>query len=147
MCSFLTQGLHFRMCDMRDASTLNFKTPLPHHPLSIKRIEGYTIASNTSKCKAVDFKTALGAWSGNVSCTLKSCGVPLSLGNTLHTSVERHCLETVTYNCISGYSLNGLRYGKREFLLVCKSDDTYDDVPHLKCQPINCTLEMRPLRR
>ena len=25
LCPFLTQGLHFRMCDMRDASTLNFK--------------------------------------------------------------------------------------------------------------------------
>ena len=56
----------------------------------IKCIEGYTIASNTLKCKAVDFKTALGTWIGNVSCTPKSCGVPPSLTNTLHTSVERH---------------------------------------------------------
>ena len=34
LCPFLTQGLHFRMCGMRDASTLHFKTSLPHHPLS-----------------------------------------------------------------------------------------------------------------
>ena len=57
-----------------------------------------------------------------------------------HTSVERHYLDTVTYNCKSGYSLNGLRYGKKEFLLGCKSDGTCD-VPHPTCQPINCILE------
>ena len=77
----------------------------------IKCIEGYTIASNTFKCKAVDSKTALGTWTGNVSCTSKSCGVPPSLANTLHTFVERHFLDTVTYNCKSGYYFNGLRYG------------------------------------
>ena len=38
LCPFLTQGLHFRMCGMRDASTLNFKTSLPHHPLSQETI-------------------------------------------------------------------------------------------------------------
>ena len=91
----------------------------------------------------MDFKTALGTWTGNVSCTPKSCGVPPSLANTLHTSVERHYLDSVTYICKSGYSLNGLRYGKKEFLLGCKSDGTYD-VPHLTCQPINCTLEDAP---
>ena len=42
-----------------------------------------------------------------------------------------------------GYSLNGLRYGKKEFLLGCKPDGTCD-VPHLTCQPINCTLEDGP---
>ena len=77
----------------------------------IKCIEGYTIALNTLTRKAVEFKTALGTWSGNVSCTSKSCGVPPSLANTLHTSVERHYLEAVTYNYKSGYYLNGLRYG------------------------------------
>ena len=106
----------------------------------IKCSEGYTIASNTLKCKAVDFQTALGTWTGNVCCIAKSCGVPPSIANTLHTSVERHNLDTVTYNCKSGYSLNGLRYGKKEFFLGCKSDGTYD-VPHLPCQPINCILE------
>ena len=106
----------------------------------IKCIEGYTIASNTIKCKAVDFKNALGTWTGNVSCTSKSCGVPPPLANTLHTSVERHYLDIVTYNCKSGYSLSELRYGKKEFFLGCKPDDTYD-VPRLTCQPINCTLD------
>ena len=38
------------------------------------------------------------------------------------------------------YSLNGLRYGKKEFLLGCKSDGTYE-VPRLTCQSINCILE------
>ena len=60
-----------------------------------------------------------------------------------HTSVERHYLDTVTYICKSGYSLNGLRYGKKEFFLGCKSDGTYD-VPHLTCQLINCILEDAP---
>ena len=109
----------------------------------IKCIEGYTIASNTLKCKAVEFKTALGTWTGNVSCTSKSCGVPPSLANTLHTSVERHYLDAVTYNCKSGYSLNGLRYGKKEFFSRWKSDSTYN-VPHPTCQPINCFLEDVP---
>ena len=84
----------------------------------IKCIEGYTIASNTLKRKAVEFRTVLGTWSGNVSCTSKSCGVPPSPANTLHTSVKRHYLDNVTYNCKSGYSLNGLRYGKKEFFLL-----------------------------
>ena len=30
-----------------------------------------------------------------------------------HTSVERHYLDSVTYNCKSGYSLNRLRHGKK----------------------------------
>ena len=106
----------------------------------IKCIEGCTIASNTLNCKAVDFKTAPGTLIGNVSCTSKSCGVPSSIANTLHTSVERYYLDFVAYNCKSGYSLNGLRYCKKEFLLGCQSDGTYN-VPHLTCQPIDCTLE------
>ena len=106
----------------------------------IKCIEGYTIASNTLKCKAVDFKTALGTSIGNVSYTSKSCGVPSSIANALHTSVERYCLDFVAYNCKSGYSLNGLRYCKKEFFLRCKSEGTYD-FPHLTCQPIKCILE------
>ena len=106
----------------------------------IKCIEGYTIASNTLKCKAVDVKTAVGIWTGNVSCIPKLCGVPPSIVNTLHTSVERYYLDFVADNCKSGYSLNGLRYSKKEFFLRCKSDGTYD-VPHRTCQPINCTLE------
>ena len=81
----------------------------------IKCIEVYTIASKTLKCKAVDFKTALGTCTGNVSCTSKSCGVPPSLANTLHTSAERHYLDAVTYYYKSGYSPNGLRYDKEFF--------------------------------
>ena len=78
-----------------------------------------------------------------MSCIPKSCGVPPSLANTLHTYVERHYLDSVTYICKSGHSLNGMRYGKKEFLLGCESDCAYD-VPHLTCQPINCTLEDAP---
>ena len=37
----------------------------------VKCIEGYTIASNTLKCKAVDVKTAVGTWTGIVSCISK----------------------------------------------------------------------------
>ena len=109
----------------------------------IKCIEGYTIASNTLRRKAVDSTTSLGIWTGNVSCTPQSCGVPPSLVNNLHTSVERHFLDSVTYISKSGYSLKGLRFDKKEFLLRCKSDGTYD-VPHLTCQPINCILEDAP---
>ena len=79
-------------------------------------LEGYTIASNALKCKAVDVKTAVGIWTGNVSCIPKLCGVPPSIANTLQTSVERYYLDFVAYNCKSGYSLNGLRYSKKEFL-------------------------------
>ena len=106
----------------------------------IKCIEGHTIASNTLKRNAVEFKTALGTWTGNVSCIPQSCGVTSLIADTLHTSVERHYLDSVTYVCKSGYYLNGLRYGKKEFLLGCKSDGTFD-VPHLTCLPINCILE------
>ena len=106
----------------------------------IKCIEGHTIASNTLKRKAVEFKTALGTWTGNVSCIPQSCGVTSLIADTLHTSVERHYLDSATYICKSGYYLNGLRYGKKEFLLGCKSDGTFD-VPHLTCLPINCILE------
>ena len=41
----------------------------------IKCIDGYAIASNTLKCKVVDFKTALRTLTGNVSCIPQSCGV------------------------------------------------------------------------
>ena len=74
----------------------------------------------------------------------QSCGVPPSLVNNLRTSVERHFLDSVTYICKSGYSLNGLRYCMKEFLLGCKSDGTYN-VPHLTCQQIDCTLEDAPI--
>ena len=111
----------------------------------IKCIEGYTIASNTLKCKAVDVKTAVGIETGNVSCIPNLCGVPPSIANTLHTSVERHYLDFVVYNCKSGYSLNGLRYCKKEFFLLgCNSDGTYD-VPHLTFLSINCIIEDAPV--
>ena len=74
---------------------------------------------------------------GVISIALKNTQLPHT------TSVERHYLDTVTYTCKSGYSLNELRYGKKEFFLGCKSDGTYD-VPHLACQPINCTLDDAP---
>ena len=80
-------------------------------------LKGYTIASNTLKCKAVDVKTAVGIWTGNVSCIPKLCSDPPSTANTLHTSVERYYLDFVAYNCKSGYSLNRLRYGKKESLI------------------------------
>ena len=64
----------------------------------IQCIEGYTIASNTLKCKAVDVNTAVGIWTGNASCIPKSCCVPPSIANTLHTSVERYYLDFVAYN-------------------------------------------------
>ena len=63
-----------------------------------------------------------------------------SIANALHTSVERYYLDFVDYNCKSGYSLNGLRYCKKEFLSRCESDGIYD-VPHFACQSINCILE------
>ena len=66
-----------------------------------KCIEGYTIVSNTLKCKAVDVKIAVEIWAGYVSCVPKLCGVPPSIANTLHTSVERCCLDFVAYNCKS----------------------------------------------
>ena len=111
-----------------------------HGWCDIKHVEGYTIASNTLKCKAVDVKIAVEIWAGNVSCVPKLCGVPPSIANTLHTSVERYYLDFVAYNCKSGYSLNGLRYSKKEFFLRCKSDGTYVFL-HLTSQPINCILE------
>ena len=65
------------------------------------------------------------------------------LRTLLHISAERHFLDSVTYICKSGYSLNGLLDDKKEFLLGCKSDGIYD-VPHLTCQPISCILEDAP---
>ena len=112
----------------------------------IKCIEGYTIASNTLKCKAVDFKTALGTSIGNVSCTSKSCGVPSSIANALHTSVKRHYLDFVAYNCKSGYSLNGLRYCKKEFFLRFNLTELM--IFHtLHASQSSAFLKMRSLRR
>ena len=82
-------------------------------------------------------------WTENSRCDIK-CIEEYSIAS--HTFMERHYLDTVTYNCKSGYSLNGLRYGKKEFFLGCKSDGTYD-FPHLTCQPIICTLEDAPIAK
>ena len=82
-------------------------------------------------------------WTGNNGCDLK-CIEEYTIAS--HTSVERYYLDTVIYNCKSGYSLNGLRHGKKEFFLGCKSDGTYD-VPHLACQSINCILEDAPIAK
>ena len=79
----------------------------------IKCIERYTIASDTLKYKAVDVETAVGIWAGNVSCIPKLCGVPPSIANISHTSVERYYLDFVAYNCKSGYPLNGLLQQER----------------------------------
>ena len=57
---------------------------------NIKCIEGYTIASNTLKCKAVDVRAAVVIWTRNASCIPNSCGVPPSIASTLHTYVERY---------------------------------------------------------
>ena len=73
-----------------------------HGWCDIKHVEGYTTASNTSKCKAVEFTSALARRTGNANCTFKSCDVPSSFVNALHTSVERHYLDSVTCGCKSG---------------------------------------------
>ena len=57
-----------------------------------------------------------------------------------------HFLDSVTCIFKIGYSLNGLRYGKKEFLLGCKCHGTYE-VPHLTCEPINCTRENTPIAK
>ena len=54
LCPFLTQGLHFRMCDVIDASTLNSKTPLPRHALSQGKITDRFIARKMLSAGARD---------------------------------------------------------------------------------------------
>ena len=110
-----------------------------HGWCDIKHVEGYTTASNTSKCKAVEFTSALASRTGNENCTFKSCDVPSSFVNALHTSVERHYLDSVTCGCKSGYSPNELRYGTEE-RSGCMSDCIHD-ATHLLCLPINGILE------
>ena len=66
---------------------------------------------------------------GVISNALKNTQLP-------HTPLWNDTTWTLLHICKSGNSLNGLRHGKKEFFLGCKSDGTYD-VPHLTCQPIN----------
>ena len=56
-----------------------------HGWCDIKYVEGYTTASNTSKCKAGEFTSALASRTGNEDCTFKSCDVPSSSVNALRT--------------------------------------------------------------
>ena len=128
-------GQHFRMCDMRDASTLNFKTSLPHHSLSQEKI--------TDRFMARKMQSLCQQGTENSWCDIK-CIEEYTIAS--HSSMERHYLDTVTYICKSGYSLNGLCYGKKEFFFGCKSDGTYD-VPHHTCQSINCILENAPIAK
>ena len=51
-CSFLTQELHFRTCDTRDAGMLDAKTSLPYHALSPKRIPDEFIACKVRSADA-----------------------------------------------------------------------------------------------
>ena len=111
-----------------------------HGRRDIKHVEGYTIASNTSKCKAVEFMSELAIRIGNVNCTFKSRDVPPSFVNTLQSSVERYFLDTVTCSCKSGYSLHELYYCKQEFFSGCMSDCIHD-AAHLVSLPINSILE------
>ena len=117
-----------------------------HGWCDIKHVEGYTIASNTSKCKAVEFMSELAIRIGNVNCTFKSCDVPPSFVNTLQSSVERYFLDTVTCSCKSGYSLHELYYCKQEFFSGCMSDCIHD-VAHLVSLPINSILEDAPIAK
>ena len=109
-CASVSHAAHAEVQSLCQEGTKNSEC-------DIKCIEGYTIASNALKCKAVDFKTALGTLTGNVSCTPKSCGVPPSLANTLHTSVERHYLDSVTYVCKSEYSLKRIALREERVLI------------------------------
>ena len=52
-------------------------------------------------------------------------------------------LYTLQWNDITWILLNGLRYGKKEFLLGCKSNGTYE-VPRLTCQSISCIRDDAP---
>ena len=112
----------------------------------IKHVEGYTIASNTSKCKAVEFMSELAIRIGNVNCTFKSCDVPPSFVNTLHSSVERYFPDTVICSRKSGYSQNELCYGKEEFFSGCMTDCIHD-VAHLVSLPINFIIEDAPIAK
>ena len=116
-----------------------------HGWCDIKHVEGYTIASNTSKCKAMEFMSELAIRIGNVNCTFKSCDVPPSFVNTLHSSVERYFPDTVTCSCKSGYSPNELRHGTEE-RSGCMSDCIHD-ATHLLCLPINSILEEVPISK
>ena len=104
--SFFFRVFSFCFCDFRDSYFRNFFLHFSVQSLcqegtensgcDIKCIEGYTIASNTLKSKAVDFKTALETWTGNVSCTPKSCGVVPSLAcehftHLCGTTLPGHC--------------------------------------------------------
>ena len=96
--------------------------------------------SSVSHVAHAEVQSLCQEWTENSGCDIK-CIEEYTIAS--HTSVERHYLDTDTYICKSGHILNGLRYGKKEFLLECKSDGTYD-VPHLTCQRINCILEDAP---
>ena len=95
-------------------------------------------AIHTLKCKAVDVCSGDLDWERElhvqvVRCSFVDCEHFTHFCGTM-------LLDFVAYNYNSGYSLNGLRYCKKEFLLGCNSDNTYG-VPHLTCQPINCILK------
>ena len=115
-----------------------------HGWCDIKHVEGYTIASNTSKCKAVEFMSELAIRIGNVNCTFKSCDVPPLFVNTLQSSVERYFLDTVTCSCKCGYSIHELHYCKQGIFSGCMSDCIHD-VAHLVSLPINSILEDAPI--
>ena len=101
----------------------------------IKCIEGYTIASNTFKCKAVDCKDGTGDF--DWKCELHAQVVRCSSIACEHFT--HFCGTTFSGLCHLHLqiwiSFERLRYGKKEFLLGAY------EVPHLTCQPINCTLE------
>ena len=93
----------------------------------------------------MEFTSALASRTGNENCTFKSCDVPSSFVNALHTSVGRHYLDSVTCGCKSGYSPNELRYGTEE-RSGCMSDCIHD-ATHLLCLPINSILEEVPISK
>ena len=114
-----------------------------HDGCDIHCSKGYEVATNTLKCQAVDSMRPLGAWVGAASCTPVSCGVPPDVEHTLHGSVAQHFPNAALYTCASGYSLDGLSTGVREFSVPCKADGSYD-VSAARCQPITCTLADTP---
>ena len=99
-----------------------------HGWCDIKHVEGYTVASNTSKCKAVEVMSELSIRIGVqvVRCSSIVC-------------------EYLTIFC--GDSLNELCFGKEEeFFSGCMSDSIHD-VAHLVSLPINFVLEDAPIAK
>lgn len=99
--------------------------------------EGHSVDGTANGPK--DFSVvceATARYSDAQECKRIFCGTPEETPNAVRSAIPLYYMDTVTYSCFEGYTLDASVDGKTTFTRECKKDGTFTEMK--SCQPIEC---------